>query len=81
MQATGKTLYTMFTQGIGAIVNIILDPIMIFGLFGFPRMGVAGAATATVIGQIVAAILSIWLNHTRTKLRYNPLFIGISESI
>lgn len=67
LQATGKTLYTMFTQGIGAIVNIILDPIMIFGLFGFPRMGVAGAATATVIGQIVAAILSIWLNHTRNQ--------------
>ena len=65
LQATGKTIYTMVTQGIGAIVNIILDPIMIFGLFGCPKMGVTGAAAATVIGQIVAGILSVWLNHTK----------------
>lgn len=65
LQATGKTVYTMFTQGVGAIVNIIMDPIMIFGLFGCPKMGVAGAAAATVIGQIVAGILSVWLNHTK----------------
>ena len=65
LQATGKTIYTMFTQGIGAIVNIILDPIMIFGLWGVPKMGVAGAAAATVIGQMVAGILSVWLNHTK----------------
>lgn len=65
LQATGKTFYTMITQGIGAIVNIILDPIMIFGLLGFPKMGVAGAAAATVIGQIVAGILAVWLNHTK----------------
>ena len=65
LQATGKTFYTMITQGTGAIVNIIMDPIMIFGLLGFPKMGVAGAAAATVIGQVVAGILSVWLNHTR----------------
>lgn len=65
LQATGKTIYTMVTQGIGAVVNIILDPIMIFGLFGCPKMGVTGAAAATVIGQIVAGILSVWLNHTK----------------
>lgn len=65
LQATGKTVYTMLTQGVGAIVNIIMDPIMIFGLFGCPKMGVAGAAAATVIGQIVAGILSVWLNHTK----------------
>ena len=67
MQSTGKTIYTMITQGIGAIVNIILDPIMIFGLLGCPQMGIAGAAYATVIGQIVAFLLAILLNH-----RYNP---------
>lgn len=62
LQSTGKTIYAMITQGAGAVTNLILDPILIFGLLGFPAMGVAGAAAATVIGQIVAAALAIVFN-------------------
>lgn len=67
LQATGQTIYTMITQGLGAIINIIMDPILIFGLFGFPKMGVAGAAAATVLGQIVAMLLGLFLNLTKNK--------------
>ncbi len=66
LQSTGKTIYNMITQGIGAIINIILDPILIFGLLGAPKMGVEGAAIATVAGQIVAMILSFVFN-----MKYN----------
>lgn len=62
LQSTGKTLYAMFTQMTGAIINIILDPILIFGLLGAPKMGITGAAVATVIGQICAGAFAFVLN-------------------
>ena len=67
LQSTGKTMLSMYSQGAGAITNIIMDPILIFGLFGFPKLGVAGAAYATVAGQIVSAIISFVLNKKKNK--------------
>lgn len=67
LQSTGRTAYTLITQGTGAVINIILDPILIFGLCGMPRLEVAGAAVATVVGQIVAFVLALILN-----IRKNP---------
>lgn len=67
LQSTGRTIYNMITQGTGAIINIILDPILIFGWFGLPRLEVVGAALATIIGQIIALSMSIFFNHTKNK--------------
>ncbi|WP_303031740.1 MATE family efflux transporter [Dubosiella newyorkensis] len=67
LASTGRTILTMYTQTAGALINIVLDPIFIFGLFGAPRLGIAGAAVATVIGQICGALLGILLNH-----KFNP---------
>ncbi len=67
LQATGRTVYSMGSQLVGAIVNIVLDPIMIFGWFGFPALGVAGAAWATIIGQIASMFVALAFN-----LKKNP---------
>ena len=80
MQSTGRTIYTMFTQGTGAIINIILDPIFIFVF----KQGAKGAAIATVIGQIIAFTLAVVLNHIKNDdlhlnlkaFRPNPGLIG-----
>ena len=62
LQSTGRTLFSMFSQVTGAVINIIFDPILIFGLLGFPKLGVAGAAYATVLGQTIAVMVGIFCN-------------------
>lgn len=66
LQATGRTVLSMWSQLTGAVINVIMDPILIFGLLGAPKLGVAGAAIATVFGQTIAACIGLCLN-----LKYN----------
>lgn len=82
LQSTGNTVLTMLTQGIGAVTNIILDPILIFGLGPFPKMGVAGAAVATVTGQIVGAVLGLIINFRFNKeLNLKPSYLKPRSNI
>lgn len=67
LQSSGRTIFTLISQGTGAVINIILDPILIFGWCGLPSMGIAGAAIATVIGQWIAAGLALFFN-----IKFNP---------
>ena len=76
LQSTGLTFYAMISQMTGAVINMILDPILIFGLLGAPRLGIAGAALATVFGQVVASILAFYFNISKNKeisLRFSNL--------
>ncbi len=79
LQSTGKTFQSMISQITGAVINIILDPILIFGLLGMPKLGVSGAAYATVFGQMTAGVLAIIFNirinkeiHFKLKLIFHP---------
>lgn len=65
LQSTGRTIYSMIGQIVGALTNIILDPLLIFGIPPFPQMGIAGAAVATVAGQVVGALVDMTLNHIK----------------
>lgn len=67
LQSTGKSLYSTIAQIAGAVTNIILDPIMIFGYFGVPQMGIAGAAYATVIGQFVSMALAMVFHYVKIR--------------
>ncbi len=78
LQASGRTIYTLYTQGTGAILNILLDPIFIFGAepLGIPAMGITGAAVATIIGQWVAAIMAVIFNLTKnTDLHFSARYL------
>lgn len=67
LQSTGRTLYSTIAQIAGAVANIILDPILIFGYFGLPEMGIAGAAYATVIGQVLSMLIAMFFHYRKNK--------------
>ena len=82
LQVTGRTMMSMLTQVVGAIVNIVLDPILIFGWFGAPEMGVRGAAVATVLGLFASAILGLALHHHYdAHLRVRPKDLRLDRDV
>ncbi len=86
LQSTGKTVYSTIAQISGAVVNIVLDPIMIFGYFGLPEMGIRGAAYATVSGQVVSMLIAMYFHYTKNKevisgRKYLKLEKGIVKEI
>lgn len=86
LQATGKSIYSTAAMILGAVMNIVLDPILIFGYFGFPAMGIAGAAYATVIGQIASFLLAMYFHYSKNRevthgLRYLKLQKNIVKEI
>lgn len=86
LQSTGKTVYSTIAQIAGAVTNIVLDPIMIFGYFGCPQMGIAGAAYATVIGQVVSMLVAMYFHYAKNQevthgLRYLKPDVSIIKEI
>ena len=92
--STGKTFYSMISQIVGAILNIVFDPILIFGLLGFPKMGITGAAIATVFSQMFAAVIALCLNikkNNEVQLHFtlkphlyavkNVLYLGMPSAV
>lgn len=82
LQSTGKTIYSTIAQVTGAVVNIVLDPIMIFGYFGLPEMGIRGAAYATVIGQVASMLIAMYFHYKKnTEVKSGRQYLKLDKGI